>query len=228
VEVVGLTAEFLSSHAARNGVLVRSDGETLTVGDVKQRINLWLAERDAEAPEGFIFAIGRDPGVPHSSGTDSDPIALGKTIVYDIFPWKKAEATYDFTDWCGSPGLPNPPRRRPHNLRYRDGSLKAGAETSIYQEQTCKPVQIPGPRYDPQDPATQQGYVHSLGHGLGLNILKRPGSAASHMLRRRMPAPRSSDRRTGPVLSEQGMGRLEDRRGSLTAFEIWPHTLLTW
>ena len=43
--VVGQVAEFLSSHTARENVLVKADGQPLTIGDVKKRINLWLAER---------------------------------------------------------------------------------------------------------------------------------------------------------------------------------------
>ena len=68
----------------------------------KRRINLWLAERGADNPEGTIFAIGRDAGVPHSTGTASDPLRLGQTIVYDIFPCEAGGGYYyDFTrTWC--------------------------------------------------------------------------------------------------------------------------------
>ncbi len=62
--VVGETAEFLTSHAVKDEVLVKADGQPLTIGEVKHRINLWLAERGADNPEGTIFAIGRDAGDP--------------------------------------------------------------------------------------------------------------------------------------------------------------------
>ncbi len=77
-------------------------GSPLTIGDVKRRINLWLAERGAENPEDCIFAIGRDAGVPHSAGTPSDPMRLGQTIVFDIFPCEAGGGYfYDFTrTWC--------------------------------------------------------------------------------------------------------------------------------
>ena len=63
--VVGQVAEFLSSHKARKNRLVKKNGDPLTIGEVKSRINLWLAERGAENPAGTIFAIGRDAGIPH-------------------------------------------------------------------------------------------------------------------------------------------------------------------
>lgn len=178
-EVVGLTAEFLSSHTAKNGILVKRDGSVLTVGDVKRRVNLWLAERDAEAPEGFIFAIGRDAGVPHSTGTNSDPIALGKTIVYDIYPCEKGGGYYyDFTrTWCVG-YAPDAAEAVYDDVRTTYDSimqaLKAHEATAQYQDQTCDLFEAQGHPTIRQNQATQEGYVHSLGHGLGLHVHEAP------------------------------------------------------
>src|SRR5512143_1050501 len=69
-EVVGLVAKYLTERAVRDDeVLLKDDGTPLTIGDVKGKISLWLAERGAMDVEGTIFAIGRDAGVPHSAGT---------------------------------------------------------------------------------------------------------------------------------------------------------------
>ena len=179
VEVVGLTRDFLSSHKAKNGALVKENGETLTVGDVKRKINLWLAEREAEVPEGFIFAIGRDAGVPHSTGTDSDPIELGRTIVYDIFPCERGGGYYyDFTrTWCVGFAPPEV------ESLYDDvrgtyetimAHLKTGEPTSRYQEETCDLFEELGHPTVRSDPKTQAGYVHSVGHGLGLHVHEAP------------------------------------------------------
>jgi hypothetical protein len=62
-------ADFLSNHLVVYELLMKDDGVPLMIGDVKAKINLWLAELGAENPEDTIFAIGRDAGVPHSSGT---------------------------------------------------------------------------------------------------------------------------------------------------------------
>ena len=92
-------ADFLTSCDVREDeVLLNEDGSPLTVGDVHSKIRLWVAEHGAELPSGFIFAIGRDAGVPHSAGNPTDLMKLGQTIVFDIYP---AEAGggyyYDFT-----------------------------------------------------------------------------------------------------------------------------------
>ncbi len=178
-QVVGLTADYLSSHSARNGLLVKPDGEPLTVGDVKRRINLWLAERDAEAPKGFIFAIGRDAGVPHSSGTDSDPIALGKTIVYDIFPCEKGGGYYyDFTrTWCVG-YAPDKVESLYDDVRstYETimSEINTNETTAQYQDRTCELFEALGHKTIRQDHRNQEGYVHSLGHGLGLHVHEAP------------------------------------------------------
>ncbi len=179
-EVVAATADFLSGHTARGDVLVRADGEPLTIGDVKRRIDLWLAERGAENPEGTIFAIGRDAGVPHSSGTASDVLRLGQTIVYDIFPCEAGGGYfYDFTrTWClgYAPDEALALYEQVYQVYRRvTGELKVNQPCSYYQRLTCELFEAQGHATILSDPATEVGYVHSLGHGLGLNVHELPG-----------------------------------------------------
>jgi Xaa-Pro aminopeptidase len=65
--VVKMVQDYLTSCEVREDeVLLKEDGTPLTIGDVKSKIALWIAERGAVDVEGVIFAIGRDAGVPHS------------------------------------------------------------------------------------------------------------------------------------------------------------------
>jgi Xaa-Pro aminopeptidase len=184
IEVVDMVADFLTSSEVQDQVLIKSDGSPLTIGDVKRRINLWLAERSAENPEGTIFAMGHDAGVPHSSGTDSDQLQLGKTIVFDIFPCEPGGGYfYDFTrTWC----LGYAPEEA--QVLYDDvlavykqvmGELQAGTPCMEYQQQTCELFEARGHTTIMSDPQTQEGYVHSLGHGLGLHVHERPSFRTS-------------------------------------------------
>ena len=66
--VVADVAGFLTAHRHSNGHLVNREGEVLTIGEVKRRINLWLAMRGAENPEGT--AVRRETG---NNGTCSVP-----------------------------------------------------------------------------------------------------------------------------------------------------------
>ena len=179
--VVGQTADFLTSHKAKDGVLVQSDGSPLTIGDVKRRINLWIAERGAENPEDCIFAIGRDAGVPHSAGTPSDLLRLGQTIIFDIFPCEAGGGYfYDFTrTWCLG-YAPDEAQALYQDVRdvYETvtSELQSGAIFKSYQERTCELFEARGHPTGRSHPRTQEGYVHSLGHGVGLHIHESPFS----------------------------------------------------
>jgi Xaa-Pro aminopeptidase len=178
-EVVALTADFLCSHRAKNDVLVTEDGTPLTIKDVKRRINLWLAERDAENPEGTIFAIGHDAGVPHSSGNPNDRLQLGQTIVFDIFPCEAGGGYYyDFTrTWCL--GYAPDPAQKLYDDVYSVyqkimSELRPGAACHDYQIRTCELFEALGHPTVKSNPQTAEGYVHSLGHGVGLQVHERP------------------------------------------------------
>ncbi len=179
VTVVSRTAAFLTDHPVVNEVLVKPDGTPLTIGDVKAKINLWLAELGAENPEDTIFAIGRDAGVPHSNGTPTDPIRLGQTIVYDIFPCEKGGGYfYDFTrTWClgyAPPEVQSLYDQVKAVYHQVVSELEAGVNAAKFQERTCELFEAQGHTTTRQDPAVESGYVHSLGHGVGLNIHEKP------------------------------------------------------
>jgi len=179
VTVVSRVADFLTSHKVINEVLIKPDGTPLLIGEVKNRIDLWLAELGAENPEDTIFAIGRDAGVPHSSGTPTDPLKLGQTIVFDIFPCEKGGGYfYDFTrTWCL--GYAPEAARALHQQVKRvyeqsAAELETGCNAAHFQARTCELFEAMGHTTIRQDPAVESGYVHSLGHGVGLNIHEKP------------------------------------------------------
>ncbi len=184
-EVVGRTSDYLTSRSLKDEVLQDEDDKPLTIGKVKGLINLWLAELGAENPEGTIFAIGRDAGVPHSSGNPDEVIRLGKTIVYDIFPCEAGGGYfYDFTrTWClcYAPDEVLSVYENVYSVfKTIQGELRMGALFKNYQVRTCELFEEMGHPTVLNTPETEDGYVHSLGHGLGLKVHERPfsGNAA--------------------------------------------------
>jgi Xaa-Pro aminopeptidase len=180
-QVVGLVADYITSQRVRDGLLVKHDGEPLTIRDVKQRINLWLAERGAENPEDTIFAIGRDAGVPHSSGNPDDFLRLGQTIVFDIYPCEVGGGYfYDFTrTWClgyAPDQVVSLYETVLSAYNHVTSELRVGKSFKDYQDMVCDMFSSQGHATIREDPQTQSGYVHSLGHGIGLNIHERPWS----------------------------------------------------
>lgn len=181
-EVVGLTRDYLTSRAIRaDEVLLKEDGSALTVGDVKSKINFWLAERGAVPAEGFIFAIGRDAGVPHSTGNPDDLLRLGQTIVFDIYPAEQGGGYfYDFTrTWSLGYATPEAQKLYDEVLAVYQKlieNLDLNASFRNYQLLTCDLFEKNGHKTPRSDKAPLEGYVHSIGHGLGLNIHERPWS----------------------------------------------------
>lgn len=236
--VVGRTADFLTGHKVKNDVLVHADGNPLLLGEVKQKINLWLAEAGAENPEGTIFAIGRDAGVPHNMGKDTDLMRLGQTIVYDIYPCEPGGGYfYDFTrTWCLGYATDEILKLYEDVKSTYDiliSELKAGQNFCDSQKRTCELFEAKGHVTIMTNEAAQSGYVHSVGHGIGLQVHEKPWSTMIH------PSP--SDvlipgtvftMEPGLYYPEKGMGvRIEDSytvraNGKIELLADYPYDLI--
>lgn len=236
-EVVGRTAEFLSSQKVKDQILVTGNGETVTIGMVKRKINLWLAELGVENPEGTIFAIGRDAGVPHSSGTPGDVLRLGQTIVYDIFPCEAGGGYYyDMTrTWCLG-YVPDDVQKLYDEVRevYDKivGQLRVGELLRTYHEKVCDYFEAAGHPTIRTDPSTERGYVHSLGHGVGLYIHERPMSGITATAEDVLQTGSVFTIEPGLYYPDRNMGvRLEDtfcvtEHGNIEPLAEYPHDLL--
>jgi Xaa-Pro aminopeptidase len=181
-DIIGQTVEFLQSHAVKDDALVQADGSPLTVGGVHAAIARFIAEQRLEDPEGFIFSTGRDAGIPHNKGTLDAVMELGKTIVFDIFPREAgggyfADVTRTFCLGRATPEIES---------IYQDvydcqakvfDAYKVGTEARLYQQMACDFFAARGHPTVASDSQTESGYVHSLGHGLGLAVHEEPGFA---------------------------------------------------
>jgi Xaa-Pro aminopeptidase len=216
VEVVARTADLLTSCRVRHGVLVGRDGQPLTIGDVKRQINLWLAERGAENPEGTIFAIGRDAGVPHSVGQAESTIPIGQTIIFDIFPCEQGGGYfYDFTrTWCLDHASDEALKIYEEVRNVYDevcAAIQAGSSCRQLQQMTCQKFEALGHPTVMSDFRTQSGYVHSLGHGLGLEVHEPPNFSQAAANQDTLTAGHVFTVEPGLYYPERGLGvRLED------------------
>jgi Xaa-Pro aminopeptidase len=236
ISVVEKVKDFLTAHKTKNSILLKSNGDPLTVGEVKKNINLWIAEAGVENPEGTIFSIGRDAGVPHSSGNPKDILELGKTIIFDIFP---AEAGggyfFDFTrTWC----LGYAPDKvmqlyEDVSMVYQQvmSEIEVNSSSSQYQDRTCELFAEMGHPTIKSNPQTQEGYVHSLGHGVGLYIHEYPRISSNFKDDRLSPGSVVTIE-PGLYYPERGMGvRLEDTvwmrpDGEIEVLVPYPHDLV--
>jgi Xaa-Pro aminopeptidase len=178
-DIIGQTVEFLQSHDVKDGALVQPNGAPLTVGGVHAAINRFIAEQRLEDPEGFIFSTGRDAGIPHNKGTLNAVMKLGQAIVFDIFPRESgggyfADVTRTFCLGYAPPEI---------EKAYQDvydcqatmlGAYAVGTEAKHYQQMTCDFFAARGHPTVANASQTESGYVHTLGHGLGLEIHEEP------------------------------------------------------
>ena len=177
--VVNQAADFLSGHSVKDNLLIKSDGFPLTIGDVKTKINSWLMERGVETPEETIFAMGRDAGVPHNKGENKQPLQVGIPIVFDIFPCEAGGGYfYDMTrTWCLGYAPDNVLEIYHQVMSVYESvrsQLRLNDPFSNSQVLTCELFEKLGHPTIRQQPGLEQGYVHSIGHGVGLNVHEKP------------------------------------------------------
>lgn len=176
---MGDVVAFLKSHQVQDSTLVKADGSPLTIGDVKRYLRGRLLEVELEDLGETIFAIGRDAGVPHSRGEEGDPLKLGHSIIFDLFPRPLGGGYYhDMTRTFCLGYAPDEVKQAYDQVMHIFNdvmeALAAGERCSRYQEMTCDFFEGQGHKTIRSDPATIEGYVHSLGHGLGLQIHSTP------------------------------------------------------
>ncbi len=178
-EVVQHIVDYIRSHELSGDTFMKSDGEPLTIGDCKSEIRMALAGRKLIEEVDTIFAIGRDAGIPHSRGHDPDPIQVGKTIVFDIFPQEQGSGYFfDFTRTLVFGHASDEILKAYHDLEecfdQVSVQMKIGEKASIYQTKVCEFFESRGYETPRTNPQVTNGYVHSLGHGIGLQIHEKP------------------------------------------------------
>ena len=177
-EVMTATMDFVRGHRVEDETLMTDDGTPLTIGMVHKHIGRLLAERRMEDPGGVIFAIARDAGVPHSRGTPEDPLRLGQTIIYDLFPRKANGYHFDCTrTFCLGYAPPEVEKTYQEVKQCVDtviDAVKVGLEARSLQQLTCEFFEDLGHATVGSDSKVEEGYVHSIGHGLGLAVHEEP------------------------------------------------------
>ena len=172
----------LRSAKRRRGSLV-SDGEVATVGTVKRFISIQIAEGGLTAPEGTIFAVGPSSADPHNSGVSNAKIKEHRLIVFDIFPQSESGYWFDLTRTFVI-GRPDKRAQRLYQAVQEAhdasiGILRDGLPAKLAMSQACDIIESHGFRtvrdiYDGKARELRAGFIHSLGHGVGLTIGERP------------------------------------------------------
>ncbi|MDZ7729962.1 MAG: Xaa-Pro peptidase family protein [Natrialbaceae archaeon] len=170
------TAEsLLATASVRDGTLY-SEGEPLTSERITAAIEATLLEHRCALDE-TIVAAGADGADPHDRG--SGPIPADEPVVVDIFPRHKethyfADMTRTFVRGTPAPAVIERYQVIESALEAALETIEAGVEGRTVHDAACDVFEAAGYETLRSDPATETGFIHGTGHGVGLDIHESP------------------------------------------------------
>jgi Xaa-Pro aminopeptidase len=174
----------LLRRAQPNGGGLEVDGEPLTSERIKRVIEDVFADHDVEGSD-MIVSHGPQSAVGHNMG--SGQIAPNEPIVFDLFPRDKVTGCYSDMTRTYVVGEPSAEVKEWHALvqnalETSTAEVKPGVNGRALFEQVCEQFQAAG--YKTQlnkEPGEvlEDGFIHSLGHGVGLEIHEQPSLGRS-------------------------------------------------
>jgi Xaa-Pro aminopeptidase len=155
------------------------EGEVLTSERVREEIEVTLL-RHGCALDQTIVACGADAADPHDRG--SGPLLANEAIIVDIFPQDKSTKYHSDMTRTFCHGEPSDTIREWYDLtaEAKAAALEAvepGVSGSEVHDAVCdiyEDADLPTLR---SDPTTETGFIHSTGHGVGLDVHEKPGVA---------------------------------------------------
>jgi Xaa-Pro aminopeptidase len=173
-------AELLRAARAEADVL-HLDGEPLTADAVRARIREVCVEHGAPTGDDIIVAAGPAAATGHERGTG--PLTAGVPIVIDIWPRDEESGCFaDMTRTFVAGGAPADDVARWHALCVDAlervyGVLRAGVTGRELFGVACDVFEAadePTQRTKAAGEVLRDGFFHSLGHGVGLEVHEEP------------------------------------------------------
>ena len=158
------------------GEVLSHDGAVLTSDRVKTEIESTLLERGCGLDE-TIVACGVDAADPHDRG--SGPLRPDRPIIIDIFPRSKTSGYHADMTRTFVVGDPKPTVREwfDHTNDAVNAALDAiepGATGAAVHDAVCDVYEDAGLPTLRSEPTTETGFIHSTGHGVGLDVHELP------------------------------------------------------
>ncbi|QLC34583.1 aminopeptidase P family protein [Halarchaeum sp. CBA1220] len=174
-------AEDLLQEADADDGVLRYDGAPLTAERVKEEIEVTLLRHGCALDE-TIVACGADAAEPHNRG--SGPLRADEPIVVDIFPRDKTSKYHADMTRTFVKGTPSDAAREFYELTQAAfdaafDALEPGATGADVHAAACEVYEDAGYPTLRSDPGTETGYIHSTGHGVGLDVHEAPGLSDS-------------------------------------------------
>ena len=182
---MGAAAELLRAAEPRDGVL-QVDGEQLTSEAIRARIRAVSGDLGAPAPDDIIVAAGPDGATGHEQGTG--PLPAGVPIIIDIWPRDERSTCFsDMTRTFVAGGEPAEDVVGWHSLARTAlervyEQVRPGVTGRDLFAIACDVFEEAGEltqRTKPEGEPLRDGFFHSLGHGVGLEVHEEPALGRS-------------------------------------------------
>jgi Xaa-Pro aminopeptidase len=170
--------ELLRAAQPQNGTVV-VDGEPLTCERLKLVVENVFSEHGVFADE-FIVSHGAQTAVGHDMG--SGPIAPNEPVCFDLFPRDRESGCYADMTRTFVVGEPSEELAKYHSL-CREALQRAveavkpgvpGSELNRLASEIFEENGLPTLLSKPPGEVLKDGFYHSLGHGVGLEVHEQP------------------------------------------------------
>jgi Xaa-Pro aminopeptidase len=166
---MGNAASLIKHAVVKKGILYR-DGKPLTSEHIKYTMHCVLLEHGCCA-EDTIVSCGEDTAIPHMTGTG--PLQADEPIIIDLFPLHEksgyfADMTRTFVKGEPSPEILEMYSALREVKQLAISQVKSGISGAVLHKLVVDFFKEQG--YD----SDTRGFVHNLGHGVGLQIHELP------------------------------------------------------
>ncbi len=173
-KALGETLKFLQNTKIK-GNRIYNGKEVVTSELLQDKINSRLMELGCVANH-TIIASGIQGSLPHHEG--AGPIIPHTPIIFDIFPRHAASRYHADMTRTVVKGKPSDMVKKMYqavleaNLKAQS-VVRAGVTGKFVHETAVKQIEKKGFKTGPMD-GSMQGFIHSTGHGLGLDVHELP------------------------------------------------------
>ena len=169
----------LKDGIIKNSLLFDKSGKPIKLGDIRHLVEKIIAEQGLSGSEIPIISMGEEAASPHMTGNVEMQVKEGSPIVIDIFPNDNKTGYFSDMTRTFCVGKTSDYVKTLYNHvkeAYEIGkkSVKLDYKTNITDIAVSDFFIQKGHKTSRDNAGTKEGYIHSLGHGVGLDVHESP------------------------------------------------------